>query len=186
VLQASPAGDEIHLEATVIADLPQHRINYTFTAVADRQLCSISFRRRLREGSGAWDELLEFDQEKRVVRSTRDGRTSQGPAPPCARDPLTQLYFFRQQLATGKVPVGTPQAVGSFYLGSDYSLRYEAVTPEPAKPGAKQWDGERFLVTYRGPDGENAFEVWIRPDPSRTPAAARMAFPLAIFSAELQ
>jgi hypothetical protein len=185
-LRATRTGNELHLEATLIADLPQHRVSYTFSAVADEQLCSREFRQRSREGSNAWEELLEFDQAGRSVRITRDGQVSERAIPTCARDPLTQLYFFRRQLARGDLPIGTPQATGTFFLGDEYSLRYEAVTPTPVSPGAKQFEGDRFLVTFRGAGGESSFEVWIRADASRTPVAARMVFPLAVFTAELQ
>ena len=186
VVQASRAGKEIHLEASVIADLPQHHVNYTFTAVADEQLCSLRFRQRLREGTHSWDETLEFDQEKHLVRSTKAGKVSERPIPNCARDPLTLLYHFRRQLAFKQLPIGTPEAVGAFHLDADYSVRYEAITPETVKLGTKSWEGDRFLITYAGPEGRDSLEVWIRTETSRTPVAVRMSFPLAIFSAELQ
>ncbi|MBI3934713.1 MAG: DUF3108 domain-containing protein [Acidobacteria bacterium] len=185
-LQASRAGEEIHLEATVVADLPQHRVGYSFTSLADEHLCSIRFRETLREGKNTRETAFEFDQENHTVRRTQDGKTTESAIPACARDPLALLYHFRQQLAFGQVPVGTPEAVGAFYLGGDYSVRYEAITPETVKLGSKSWQGDRFLLTVFGGGGEQSIEVWIRPDNSRTPVAIRVPFSLATFSAELQ
>ena len=186
VLQASPAGSEIHLEATVVADLPQHHVVYTFSSVATEQLCSVRFRQRLREGSNSVDESYEFDQKNHKVRRVQNGRASESPIPECARDPLTLLYAFRQQLAFRQLAIGTPEAVGAFYLGGDFSVRYEAVTPEEVQLGSKKWDGDRFLITARGPHGEQSMEVWIRPDTARAPVAVKIPFPLARFSAELE
>jgi Protein of unknown function (DUF3108) len=121
-----------------------------------------------------------------VMRRTRGAETTEHPIPDCARDPLALLYHFRQQLALQQVPIGTPEEVGDFYLGGDYSVRYEAVTPETVKLGAKQLDGDRFLITAQGSGSTHSFEMWIRPDSSRTPVAIRVPFSLATFSAVLK
>jgi len=186
VLQASHAGAEIHLEVTVDADLPQYHAAYTFSSVTDEQLCSLQFHQRLREGGRTTDESYQFDQQKHQVRRTRAGRTVTDTVPECARDPLALLYFFRQQLALGKLPVGTPQATGVFYLGGEYTVRYMALTPEQVKLGTKEWEGDRFQITASGAPGEQSLEVWIRPDASRTPIAVRLPLPLATFAAELE
>ena len=185
VLQASLAGKEVHLNVTVDAALPQRHVSYVFSAVATEELCSLRFRQRIQEGSRSWEETVEFDQEKHEVRRTRNGQRSVASVPVCARDPLTLLYHFRQQLAFQQLSLGTVKP-GAFHLGADFSVRYEAVTPETVQLGTKAWEGDRFLVTYAGPNGENSFEVWIRPDPSRAPVAVKMQFPLATFAAELQ
>ena len=186
VLEASRTDEGIRLVATVAAALPQHHIAYTFTSLADEQLCSVQFRETLREGKNTRETSFEFDQRNHLVRRTRAGQTTESPIPACARDPLALLYHFRRQLAFSQLPVGTPEAVGVFHLGEDYSVRYEAITPETVKLGTKQWEGDRFLVTARGSDGEHSFEMWVRPDTSRTPVAIRVPFSLATFSAELQ
>jgi hypothetical protein len=184
VLQSSRAGNEIHLEATVIADLPQHRVNYTFRAVADSQLCSIRFTQRIREGSSpARDDILEFDQQNHSVTGTFRGRPLNAKTSACARDPLTFLYFLRRQLALGQTPVNAADTAASFYLWGDYSVRQQSAG---AELGGKTRDGDSLRITYRGPEGEHSLDVWLRRDESRTPATVRMAFPLAVFSAELQ
>ena len=185
-LEASRVGEQIHLKATVVAELPQHRVSYSFTSITDQQLCSIRFNETLREGQKTTETSSEFDQEKHVVRSTRAGATTEHAIPACARDPLALHYHFRRQLALGQVPIGTPEAVGAFYLGGDYAVRYEAITPESVKLGSKEWEGQRFLITARGSSGERSFEMWLRPDDARTPVAIRIPFSLATFSAELQ
>jgi hypothetical protein len=187
VLQASRGGNEIRLEATVIADLPQYHVAYTFTSVTTEELCSIRFRQILREGSGTVDDSYEFDQQKHQVRRTRNGRApTTASISVCARDPLALLYFFRQQLALGKMPVGTPEAAGTFYLGGDFTVRYDAITPEGVPLGSKEPPGDRFLIRVEGAQTAPSFEVWIRPDPSRAPVAVKIQFSLGTFSAELQ
>jgi Protein of unknown function (DUF3108) len=185
-LEASKAGQEIHLKATVAAELPQHRIGYTLDSITDEQFCSVRASETLQEGADMRETSYEFDQEQHVVRRSRDGETTEHPIPPCARDPLALLYHFRRQLALGQVPIGTPEAVGAFFLDGDYSVRYEAITPETVGPGSNQWEGDRFFITAGGADGEHRFEMWVRPDNLRTPVAIRIPFPLATFTAELQ
>jgi len=169
-----------------VADLPQYHVGYTFTSVADERLCSVQFRETLREGRNTRETLYEFDQKKHTVRRTKNGQTTENAVPDCARDPLALLYHFRQQLAFRQIPIGTPEATGAFYLGADYIARYEAITPETVKLGTKQWEGDRFLIRVQGPGGERGIEVWIRPEPSRTPVAVRIQFSLGTLSAELQ
>ena len=185
-LEASRVGEQIHLEARVIGELPQYRIGYTFTSLIDEQFCSVRFSETLREGKRVRETSFEFDQQKHLVRRTRSGETTERPIPACARDPLALLYQFRQQLAFQQLPIGTPDAVGAFYFDGDYSVRYEAVTPETVKLGSKQWEGDRYLITARGSNTEHSFEMWIQPDSSRTPVAIRVPFSLGTFSAELQ
>jgi hypothetical protein len=186
VLQASRGGNQIRLEATVIADLPQYHVAYTFTSVTTEEFCSIRFRQVLHEGGGTVDDAYEFDQQKHQVRRIRNGRATTASISDCARDPLALLYFFRQQLALGKMPVGTPEAAGTFYLGGEFTARYDAVTPEGTQLGSKEPQGDRFLIRVEGAQAAPSFEVWIRPDPSRAPVAVKIPFSLGEFSAELQ
>ncbi|MBI4478671.1 MAG: DUF3108 domain-containing protein [Acidobacteria bacterium] len=186
VLEASRAGEQIQLQATVQADLPQHPIEYAFSSSVDEQLCSVRYIETLREGNNTRETSYEFDQENHKVRRTEGGQSSESSIPECARDPLALLYHFRRQLSFQQLPIGTPEAVGAFYLGGDYTTRYEAITPETVQLGTKEWAGDRFLIRVEGPGGERSFEVWIRPDTARTPVAVRIPFPLAMFSAELE
>lgn len=185
VLRASVAGDEVRLTATVDAALPQHNVLYVFSSVSTQELCSLRFHQRVQEGARVWEETFEFDQGKHEVRRTRNGQSSVASVPPCARDPLTLLYHFRRQLAFQQLSLGTMQP-GAFHLGADFAVRFEAIAPERMVLGTKVGEGDRFLVAYAGPGGENSFEVWIRPDAARVPVAAKVPFPLATFAAELQ
>jgi hypothetical protein len=186
-LTAVRAGAEVHLEATVIADLPQHPVSYTFGSVTDERLCSVQFRQHLREGPRTTDETFTFNQEQHTVQGPRGQDTIPASHADCARDPLALLYYFRWQLATSRLPIGTPEAVGSFYLGEGFTVRYEAIAPETVKLGTRQWEGDRFLITAQGTHGrEQIVEVWIRLDEARTPVAVRVPFSLATFAAELQ
>lgn len=186
-LSAARAGAEVHLAASVKADLPQHAVSYTFRSVTDERLCSARFQQRLREGSRITEETFTFNQQEHTVQGPRGTETIPGPYGDCARDPLALLYHFRRQLAANQLPIGTPEAVGSFYLGDGFTVRYEAIAPETVKLGAKQWEGDRFLITAQGYHGqEQIVEVWIRPDEARTPVVVRVPFALATFGAELR
>ncbi len=185
VLNASHVGQEVRLSLTVDADLPQHNASYSISSVATQELCSLRFRQHSQEGRHSWEESLDFDQERHEARYTRGAQVSAVSVPECARDPLTLLYFFRRQLAFQEVPRGQPHN-GVFHLGADFSVSFEAVTPETVRMGTKAWEGDRYLISYVGPGGRNSFEVWIRPDLSRTPVAIKVAFPLATYTAELQ
>jgi len=188
VLDASRADQEFRLSLTVDADLPQHHASYSFSSTATDELCSLRFRQRSQEGRRSWEESVEFDQERHEARYTRGAQISAVSVPECARDPLTLLYFFRRQLAFQEVPRGQPHN-GAFHLGADFSVSFEAVTPETVQMGTmgtKVWEGDRYLISYVGPAGRNSFEVWIRPDLSRAPVAMKVTFPLATYTAELQ
>ena len=181
VLEASSDGEEIHLQATVEAKLPQHDVHYVFSAVATQELCSLRFQQQISEGSRAWEESFEFDPVTRQVRRTRNGQSSVTTVPECPRDPLTFLYYFRGQLASGKTP-----GMEELFLGTTIPLRSEAVAPETVKLGSREWEGDRFLVTYTPPGGEKFFEVWVHPGSARVPVGAKVPLALAIFAAELQ
>jgi len=95
VLEASGTGEQIQLQATVQADLPQHPIEYSFSSSADEQLCSLRYRETLREGNNTRETSYEFDQENHKVRRTEGGQSSESSIPECARDPLALLLAER-------------------------------------------------------------------------------------------
>ncbi|HWP83782.1 MAG TPA: DUF3108 domain-containing protein [Terriglobia bacterium] len=186
VLQAAQSGAEVRLEATVTADLPQHHVSYNFSSLADPQLCSLRFSETLREGSKTRQTTYEFDQVRNRIRRTQDGQVAELPASPCARDPLALLYHFRRQLAAGSLPAGGTQSAGTFYLGAEYAVDYQALASETVKVGVKAWQGERFQITATGGGSVQSLEVWFHPESARLPVAVRVPFSLATFSAELQ
>jgi Protein of unknown function (DUF3108) len=185
-LRATHTGTEMFLEARVDADLPQYHVLYTFSSVANEQLCSQRFRQTLREGKRSVDDSFEFDQKNHQVRRTRNGRSTTASISDCARDPLALLYYFRQQLALGSLPVGTPEASGTFYLGQDYSVHYDSVKPEAGDAGSKEPQGDHFLIRVDGAPEAPDLEVWIRPDLRRDPVLLKVPFSLGELSAELQ
>jgi uncharacterized protein DUF3108 len=185
-LTASRAGKQIHLEASVVADIPQYHVGYTFASDADENLCSIRFSETLREGRSTRETTFDFDQAKHVVRRTRGGRTTESPIPDCARDPVALLYHFRRQLAAGLLKVGTPEATGEFYLGDNYTVHYDAIAAESVKVGSKTPGGDRFLIRVQDHGEERSFEVWIRTDASRAPVAVRVPLSLGTLAAELE
>jgi uncharacterized protein DUF3108 len=187
VLQASRGENQVRLEAKVIADLPQYHVAYTFTSVTTEEFCSIRFRQILLEGGGTVDDAYEFDQQKHEVHHTRNGGTATTASiSDCARDPLALLYYFRQQLALGKMPLGTPEASVRFYLGGELTAHYSAVPSDSVHLGSKKPEGDRVLIRVQGSQSTPSFEVWIRSDVSRVPVALRIPFSLGTFSAELE
>ncbi|MCZ6751165.1 MAG: DUF3108 domain-containing protein [Acidobacteria bacterium] len=182
VLRGSFSGDNLHFQLTVEAGLPQYNISYSSSSVATKDgLCSLQFQGNTRRGSKALDESIEFDPTAHLARRTRGNQTTSASIPECARDPLTFLYYFRNQLALGKTLDS-----GTFHLGANFSLQIEAAGPETVDAGGRQWPAEKYRVTYRGPNSERTVELWISTDATPKPVRVRVAFPLAVFSAELE
>jgi hypothetical protein len=182
VLAITPSEKELRFELTVEADLPTHNIVDSFTSVATREtLCSSKFQRKSREGAKASEESVEFDQKAHQARRTRGGQTAAFPIPECARDPLTFLYYFRSQIAAG-APINS----ATFYVGSGYGLEIRPAGAETVRVGGRERQAEKYFVTYRGPNSEKTFELWISTDSRRELVLFRVPFPLAVFSAELQ
>ena len=65
-------------------------------------------------------------------------------------------------------------------------MQIEAAGPETVEAGGRQWPAEKYRVTYRGPNSERTVELWISTDATPKPVRVRVAFPLAVFSAELE
>ena len=182
-LKATHTGNQMFLEATVDADIPQYHALYTFSSVTDEQFCSQQFRMVLHEGKRIVNDTFEFDQNNHQVHRVRNGRSTTASLSDtdCARDPLALIYYFRQQLALGKLP---PGASGVLYLGEAYTVHYDAAAPGPAS-GSKAPQGELFNIRVDAPNAPN-LEVSIRNDPQRVPISLRIAFSLGTLSADLR
>lgn len=182
VLRASFSGEELHLQLTVEADLPQYNISHSSSSVATREgICSLRFQTETSAGPKTSAESIEFDQSAHLARRTLENQTTSASIPECARDPLAFLYYFRSQLAAG-----TTLDSGTFHFGSNYSVQIKAEGPETVEAGGRQWSSRKYVVTYRGPNSGKTFELWISTEPSRKPVRVRVSYPLAVFSAEIE
>jgi hypothetical protein len=175
----------VRLSATVEAELPQRRSSYTFSSTTTDALCSLRFRQRSVEGRNSWEESYEFDQQNRQVRRIHNGQSTVSSVPECARDPLALLYFFRQQLALGKVPAGQSLS-GEFYLGDLFSAGMQPLPAQPFVLGTQTLQGDYYQITYRGVGSGNTIDVWLQPGVGRAPVALKLTLPLATFFAELE
>jgi len=173
---------DLHFAMTIDAELPVYNLSGSVSSVATRQgLCSIEYRRKIKEGAKTSEESIDFDQQTHQARRTLNGITASFPTPECARDPMTYLYYFRNQLAAGG------QADPStFFLGPERSIEVKPGGTESVPiQGTKRMAG-RFSVTYQGTSSARTFEMWISADARREPVMVKLPSPLAIFTAELE
>jgi hypothetical protein len=182
MFEASPSGDNVRLEATVEAELPFKRVRYSFSSVAAQKgLCSLQFRQTVAEGDRSWEESVDFDQASHQAQWTRNHQTTTVSIPECARDPLTYLYYFRGELASGRVPAWRTLAPGTHF-----DMDVEPRGPETATVAGQKRLAEKYLLTFSTRKGDVAIELWVGKDSARQPLLVRMPFPVAVFSAELQ
>ena len=182
VLRGSFSGEELHFQFTLETGLPQYNISHSSSSVATKDgLCSLQFQGKTRWGSTDSGETIEFDQTTHLARRSRENQTTTASIPECARDPLAFLYYFRNQLA-----LGNTLDSGTFHWGANFSLQIESAGPETVKAGGRQWPAEKYMVTYRGPNSGRTVELWISTDATPKPVRVRVAFPLAVFSAEME
>lgn len=182
VMSATAGQNDLHFEMTVEADLPIHNISGSFTSIATREgLCSIQYHRKMNEGPKVSEESIDFDQKAHQARRTLGGQTATLPIPQCARDPLTFLYYYRNQLATG-----SPADLSTFFLGPERSLEVKPAGTEKVSAGGRERSAGKYLVTYHGPNSARTFDLWFSADGAREPVLIRLPSSLAIFSAELE
>ena len=182
VLRSSFSGEELHLQLTVEAGLPQYNISHSSSSVATREgICSLRFEAETSEGKKTSAEAIEFDQTAHWAQRTLENQTTSASIPECARDPLAFLYYFRSQLAAG-----TTLDSGTFHFGANYSVQIKAAGPETVEAGGRQWSSRKYVVTYRGPNSGKTFELWISTESSRKPVRVQVSYPLAVFSAEIE
>ncbi|OFV99482.1 MAG: hypothetical protein A3F68_09210 [Acidobacteria bacterium RIFCSPLOWO2_12_FULL_54_10] len=180
-LDASTAGDEIHFQVRAEASLPSYALRDSFSSVANRELCSVSFHQQLREGKNVGENSIDYanlaSEPKNAARSTSATKTNTG----CARDPMSFLYYFRSKLAAG-------QAIESGFidLNNQVAVSIRAAGNENLSYRGQQRPTQKFLVTYSSSGEDTRIEVWFSEDAERLPLRVRVPFPLAVFTAELQ
>jgi uncharacterized protein DUF3108 len=182
ILSASFEHGTARLEMILEADLPIHNLSAKLSSTATEEgLCSLLYHKKTTEGPKASDEDVEFDQKAHLAKRTMNGQISSLAIPECARDPLTFLYYFRNQLAAGLA--ATP---ASIYLGPEHGLEIRRIGPEKVVVGGRERSAEKFSLTYRRPRRASSFDLWFSSDSRREPLLVRLPSSLATFSAELE
>lgn len=181
-MTAAAGQNDLHFEMRIEADLPIRRISGSVTSSATRDgLCSTQYHRKMIEGTKTSEENIDFDQKSHQARRMLGGQSATVPIPACARDPLTFLYYYRNQLAAG-----SPIDSGSFFLGFERTIEVKPAATETVAVSGRERPAEKFLVTYHTPSTTRTFELWFSSDSRREPVLIRLPSPLAIFSAELE
>ncbi|MBI2817103.1 MAG: DUF3108 domain-containing protein [Acidobacteria bacterium] len=182
VISSTAGQNELHFEMRIEADLPVRRISGSVTASATRDgLCSLKYHRKMIEGPKTSEEKIDFDQKNHQAIRMLGGQTTTVPIAACARDPLTFLYYYRNQLAAGSTA-----DTASFFLGSERSLEVKPAGTETVTVSGRERQAEKFLVTYHSRNSAKTFELWFSSDSRREPVLVRLPSPLAVFSAELE
>ena len=109
-----------------------------------------------------------------------DGGKSEVPAPGCARDALSFLYFLRHELSQGRLP--PPQTV---FFGAPYQLKLEYGGAQTIRVNDRRVEAERLRASLKGPASETSFELFFARDDVRTPLMIRVPFTPGVFSLEL-
>jgi len=182
VFDASPRGSELHLRVALEASLPQYRFNATFSSVATRDgLCSLQFHQKVEEGSQISEESMEFDQAARRVRLIRGPHTAADPAPECARDPLTFLYYARSRMAAG-----LPVEAESMSYGKNFAVRLATGGNATIELGGTSRRGDKLAIHFPARGQERTVEIWVASDAARTPLRFIVPTTLAVFRGELE
>jgi len=170
-----------NFEMTLDAALPGFPIEDRYRAQASSSLCSERLDKSFRHGKRVSQEDIAFDSSGKVTRRTvPKGGSSEFDLPPCSRDALTFLFFLRQELAAGRIPV--PQTI---VFGAPYQLRFEYGGVKPVEIGGVRQDADRLVARLKGPASELSFELFFARDAARTLLLARVPLPVGAFTMEL-
>jgi hypothetical protein len=151
-----------------------------YHATATGDLCAVSFEKEFTHGPRKSHERLEFSPAGIARRETVGGGRSEVPISPCARDPLTFLYYARRELGQGRVP-----ARERILFGSPYQARLEYSGARTITISGRTWETDRVVATTKGPASEVTVEMFFARDAARTPLLIRVPLALGVFSMEL-
>jgi len=181
VMKAERSGDGWSYEMTMEATIPGFPVKGVFRSVVAKGSCSVSFEKDSLHGKRRAREKSSFDREKRVVvRETIGGGKSEIEADSCARDALAFLYFLRNELAAGRVPV--PQRI---FFGAPYQIRLQHLGAAQMTVGESRIEVDRFSAMLKGPASEMSFEMAFTRDEERVPVQIRLSVALGHFVMEL-
>lgn len=170
-------GGKWDFELTLDASIPGITITDRYHSIATSDLCSIEFERDSTHGTKKSRETVSFAQDRGSARRrTNGGGSSDLSVPTCAKDALTYLYFTRQEMGQGRVPLAT-----TIVLGNLYEIKLEYKGEEPVKGAVS----DRLASEVRGPASNVTFDILFARDPARTPLLVRTPLPLGTFSLEL-
>jgi hypothetical protein len=181
----SAPGLAWNFEMVLEAALPAFPVEDRYRSQATSSLCSERFEKRFRHGKRKTDEDVFFDQMAHTVTRTtlpdgpKVGRSEQ-PAPDCARDALSFLYFVRRELSAGRIP--SPQTI---FYGAPYQIRFESGGVKPVEIGGARQDADRLVAFVKGPASQISFELFFARDAARTLLLARVPFAVGSFALEL-
>lgn len=180
-LRARRAGGSWEFEFWLDAAVPGFAVKDRYRSLASPGFCSLEFDKRTMHGPRASSERTTFDYRKGVARRvTLNGGKSALPAGSCARDALNFVFYARNELAQGRLPVR--QMV---LLGSPYQVQLEYAGVETISVNDVRREADRVLVSSKGPASGFHFEVFFSRDAARTPVAVRVPLALGVFSMEL-
>lgn len=164
------------------AAVPGFEAEDRYRSVATAEYCSLEFEKDARHGKKVIRERMEFDPVGGIAlrQDLASGTQTKLETPPCAKDALTYLQYFRREMAAGRVP---PPAV--IFFGAAYQVRLEYMGRQQTRVGEEGLDAERVQVTVKGPASEHSFQVFLALGAERTPVSFRVTLPQGLFLMEL-
>jgi hypothetical protein len=175
-------GEGYEYSLRLDASIPGVPIEDRYRSRTRAGFCSESFEKESRHGNRVTSETLTFEPGK-VIRKTNvegGGRTEIATGE-CARDALAFFYFLRSELQKGRLPPA--QAI---YFGAPYQISVRFSGTHPIQVNGNPAKGDKLIITAKGPASETSFEIFFAKDRERTPLLIRAAFPLGVFSMELE
>ncbi|MGQ9632726.1 MAG: DUF3108 domain-containing protein [Bryobacteraceae bacterium] len=164
------------------AAVPGFEAEDRYRSLATAEYCSLEFEKDARHGMKVIRERMEFDPGGGMAlrQDLASATQTKFETPPCAKDALTYLQYFRREMAAGRVP---PPAV--VYFGAAYQVRLEYMGRQRTRVGEESLDTERVQVTVKGPASEHSFQVFLALGSERTPVLFRVTLPQGLFLMEL-
>lgn len=180
-LGAAKSGERYAFNFHFDASVPGFSVNTDSKSTATAQYCAVTSDKETVRGSRKSSEHTGFDQEKRIAtRETKNGGKAELPTPACGKDALSYLYFLRQELAQGRLPVQQ-----DVFYGSPYNVRVEFGGRQSLKVGSTSYDVDRLVAHIKGPSSNFTAEIFLSHDEVRTPVLLRVPLALGTFSMEL-
>lgn len=168
-------------EFRIEASVPGFAVLDEVKALSKPDFCLIRLDKKLKHGSRTSEESLEaLPAEGAVERKTAKGGSTKIPVDGCVRDALSFIYFLRQEVKQGRVPVG--QRV---FFGSAYQLEVKYLGAQNISAAGTSEAADKFQVLIQGPQAKHNLEIFLGRDTERTPLLFRLPLILGTFSMEL-